>query len=201
MFELKKEDILSTSISNAPKYNTASKIFDFAQYKEQVGQLLSTFFEDILTMGDKIKFSEFAVAKQMQNSGRYDFFLLDLKDNLMAKLDAFVQQDSANFLTDRENLLRRDPSTETGQLNTPTSINIEYIQNYIRKRLGEDLKEVFDQFYKVSSSPEDLHLCRIIQKLLSLDQFFDETNEFNCLQKFKLHHIEVLNLILSNSSK
>lgn len=63
------------------------------------------------------------------------------------------------------------------------------------------MKEVFDQFYKTSSSPEDLNLCRIIQKILSLDQFFDETNEYNCLQKFKLHHIEVLNMILSNSSK
>ena len=91
MFELKKEDILSTTISNPPEYTTSSKIFDFGQYKEQVGQLLTTFFEDILTMGDKIKFSEFAVAKQMENSGRYDFFLLDLKDNLMKKLDNFVQ--------------------------------------------------------------------------------------------------------------
>lgn len=58
-----------------------------------------------------------------------------------------------------------------------------------------------DQFYKVASSPEDLNLCRIIQKIISLDAFFDETNEYNCAQKFKLHNVQVLNMILSNSSK
>lgn len=80
-----------------------------------------------MTVADKVRFSEFAVAKMLENSGRYEFFLLDLKDNLMSKLDKFVNFDGASFLSEREHLLRRDPISEGGIQNTPRALNFEYI--------------------------------------------------------------------------
>lgn len=54
-------------------------IFDFNTYKMHLSDLFSEFFEDIITTEDKIKFVEFALAHQLSDSGRYNFYIEDLK--------------------------------------------------------------------------------------------------------------------------
>ena len=197
---LTNDDIFDVNLDTRLDYKK-EKIFHFNEYKEQVKDLLVNFYEDILTLGDKVKFTQFAISKELQDAGRYEFFLIDLKDKLVERIRGFVSEYGGDLLREREYLLRRDADTSTGQTAVPKELNLEYIQNYIRQRVAEDLKEIYTLFYKSVSSPEDLNLTNIISKLLSLDRYFDTTNEFNILSRVSLNHVTILNFILSNKSK
>ena len=72
-------------------YSTAP-LFDFNRYKAQVSGLLSSFFEEILTVKSRVDFLNLVVHKQINKGTDTDAYLQRLSNHILSKVDGLVSE-------------------------------------------------------------------------------------------------------------
>lgn len=167
-----------------------SDLFDFAGYKASLSDLLTEFFEDIITTEDKIKFVEFAMASQLTDAGKYPLYLSDLRNQFDAKVFSFLETIKMNnLISSRAVLTTNFNAPQNFNQKTATSdkeLNLEYLVGYIRTKMGQHIKDINQYFFKANPSQNDTKLCGLLHKLLKLISYFEGTNEQNVINRVTL---------------
>jgi len=195
---LQAEDILAYSPPVLPNYPDEPSL-NFDEYKNQISLLLSHFFEDIVTVKEKTAFLETIVHNSLKSLLKPESLPEDLKDVIAAKIDRLAGGFDDGLITDREYLLRREPSVHAPVL--PHDLNLDYIQTYLQNKLAPLLPEIYKSFYKAPAGPYDSKLVNILQKIEKLFDYISNTSENNVLSKVNFHYIEILTFLFSGNNK
>lgn len=168
--------------------------------RENAKNLLLAFYEDIITLEEKIHFTDVAVTKEIEGATKLDSFIINLKRTLNAQIEKFSNSFTKEFL-ETSNMLRRTSNSSGSTLPTPKQLDIQYIQNYLREKIGKEIHEVYRVFYKTTQSPNDAKLVSILTQILDLDSYFSNINDGNLMQKVDIDLIEISKLIFSNAAR
>jgi hypothetical protein len=173
--------------------------FNFAEYKERISLLLVHFFDDILSLEEKVHAVELIAHKNNSEMGGIEGLIERLKRSIVTKVDFLTSSMNDGIISDRNQLIRRQSTYHSSTI--PSDLSIEYLQSYIREKLSPLLPSLYKNFYKSPAGPNDAKLASIIQKISKLDEFFGSTNESNILSRLSFHYIELLSFMFSNSSR
>lgn len=177
-------------------------LFDFNKYKASISQMLTDYFEDIITTEDKIKFLEYTVAHRLQHSGRYAEYIADLRKIFDDKLFRFLDSIGTRNLLSQDAFICKH-LTHTGDVyisGDGKELNLDYILTYIKKKMNYVIKDVNHYFYKSNPSKNDTRLALLLQKIIRLVYFIESINEFNVKDKLCVDLKEVLIYIFSGET-
>lgn len=183
----------------APVDYPTEPLFNFNEYKNKISSLLSHFFEDIVTLQEKVEALDVIAHQLIRDFGSNDGLPEQLKKTIESKVEVLISGLNDGLMHDRSHLIRRESALQSSQI--PYDLNIEYLQNYIREKLSPIMPKVFKNFYKSPAGPYDAKFVSLLQKLGKLDEFFGNLSEGNILSKINFHYIELIAFLFSNSSK
>ena len=130
--QIELEDILAIKLLNNSNLSTRSEeAFDFEALKEAACGLLHNFFEDIITLQEKVKFTEFAVSNEIQNIGKLDLFMMDLRESIRGKLTKLFQ--SANTIESAQS------GTPRMEYSSGDNLDFQKIQNLLKEKITSRL--------------------------------------------------------------
>ena len=195
---LEPSEVFSFTPPQVPEYPKEPSI-NYENYKSQMTSLLAHFYEDIVTVREKIELLDTIAHKQLKEFSTAEQLPEDLSRTISRKIDQLSDGAETGLIHEKEHLFRRETLEEEAQI--PNDLNFIYIQNYIRNRLSPLLKPLTENFFKSPSGPHDSRVTSIIMKLLKLDEFFEDINESNLLSKLNFHYIELLSFMFSSDSR
>lgn len=174
-------------------------LFNFKEYKNQISLLLSHFFEDIVTLQEKVDALDVIAHQLLRDFGSNNGLTEQLKKALAGKVDILASSFNDGLIHDRSKLIRRESALHSS--NIPYDLNIEHLQTHIRERLAPLMPRIFKSYYNAPAGPYDSKIVSLLQKIGKLDEFFGGLSEGNILSKINFHFIELITFLFSNSSK
>lgn len=167
----------------------------FTEYKSSISNLLFNFFEDIVTLHEKVMYLEQVLNKSLKNVTRADAIADDLKASMSSKLDEVTAGFADGLVQDRAGIIRRDTSAHDTLV--PKDLNLEYIQQYIRNKMSPVLPKIFKLFYKAPPGPNDGKMISLLQKVGRLDEFLNSFTPENALSRVSIHYLELVHVLFS----
>lgn len=173
--------------------------FNFAEYKDRISLLLVHFFDDILSLEEKVHAVELIAHKSNSEVGGIEGLIDKLKRSIVTKVDYLTSSFNEGLISDRSQLIRREPSLHSSSV--PADLSVDYLQSYIRERVSPLMPGLYKHFYKSPAGPNDAKLASILQKIGKLDEFLGSMNESNVLSRVSFHYIELISFLFSNNSR
>jgi hypothetical protein len=195
---LTSSDVFTFGQPPPPDYPTEC-LLNFKEYQGKIAMLLSHFFEDIVTIQEKVEALEAISGQLLKDIGRNDGLPEQLKKTIVSKVDALISTFNDGVIHERSTMIRRESAIHSSSI--PYDLNIEYLQQYIRDRLTPLMSRIYKAYYRAPSGPNDSKLVALLQKIGKLDEFFANLSEGNILSKINFHYIELITFLFSNNSK
>lgn len=191
---LELTDLLAYSPVVPPNY-PQEPCLKFFEYRSSVSTLLSNFFEDIVTLHEKVLYLEQILSKSLKDVSKADVIADDLKSSITNKLAELTAGFADGLIQDRAGIIRKDTSAHDTEI--PNDLNLEYVQQYIRNKLSSVLPEIYKGFYKAPAGPNDGKVVSLLQKVGRLEEFLNSFTPDNALSRVSIHYLELVHVLFS----